>query len=169
MSKPKLPAELPAESVVVIIDPREQCPFSMDPMQTIEGTLQSGDYSYRGGENICRIERKSLEDLIACVGRERERFEREIERLLAFPCRALIVEGSWQDIERGEWRSQVHPKAAVNSLLSWTARGLPCVLPGNRQLAEEYARRIIYMSARHQWRVARSMVEGLAEPAEVEA
>lgn len=163
-----LSADLPAECVMAVIDPREQMAFDLSPMQMIRATLQTGDYSYRGGENVCRIERKSIDDIVACCGRERERFEREVERLLAFPCRAIIIEGSWSDIERGEWRSQIGPKAVAQSLLSWISRGLPVVLPGSRERAEDYCRRLLYLSARRQWRIARAMVEGLAEQ-EVEA
>ena len=161
-----LPADLQPCEVVAIVDTREQAPFDLHPLQMVEGTLSTGDYSFRGGEDICRIERKSIADLVACCGRERERFEREVERLFAFPSRALIIEGSWDDIERGDWRAQISPKAVAQSLLSWITRGLPVVLPGNRERAADYTARLIYLTARRQYRSCRAMVEGLAQPEE---
>ena len=55
---------------------REQTPFDLAPMQTKAGTLNVGDYSIAGLESVVAIERKSLPDLVACCGRERERFQR---------------------------------------------------------------------------------------------
>ena len=164
-----LPADLAPADVVAIVDSREQAPFDLAPLQMVEGSLTTGDYSFRGGEAICRIERKSIDDLVACCGRERERFEREIERLLAFPCRALVVEGSWPDIERGEWRSQITARAVAQSLLSWISLGLPVLLPGDRERAADCTARIIYLCARRTYRTARAMVEGLAQHEEAAA
>ena len=65
------PAELKPEMVTAIIDTREQLPVDLDPLQSVVRTLDLADYSWVGGEHICRIERKSLGDLLACVGRER--------------------------------------------------------------------------------------------------
>jgi len=69
------------EMVTVIIGTREQNPVDLDPLQSVVQTLDLADYSYVVGEHICRIERKSESDLLACVGRERERFDCEVERL----------------------------------------------------------------------------------------
>lgn len=161
MKRGPLPTELRPESIVAVVDRRERAPFDLSPLKMVEESLSTGDYSFRGGELICRIERKSIDDLAACCGRERERFEREIERLLAFPCRALVIEGSWHDIERGEWRAKIGPQAVANSLLSWMSRGMPVLLPGDRERAANCTSRIIYLCARRQWRTARAMVEGL--------
>ena len=60
------------------------------------------------------IERKGA-DLLQAIGAERERFEREIQRLLAFPVRAIVIEATWGELERGDWRSKVTPAAAMGS------------------------------------------------------
>src|SRR5688572_20376527 len=103
----KLPADIPPESIVAVADSREQTPWNLSPLQVVQGTLTTGDYSLAGLEHVVAIERKSLSDLLGCIGQDRERFDREVQRLLAYPCRALIVEASWADIEMGEWRSKV--------------------------------------------------------------
>lgn len=155
---PKIPATLQPHQVVAIRDSREQLPWNLSPLAMVEGSLQTGDYSFRGGEQLCRIERKRLDDLLACVGRERERFEREIERLLAFPARCLIIESDWPEIEAGEYRSKVSPKAVAGSILAWTSLGLPVMLAGNRQRAQDLAARFLFLTARRLWRNGRDLI-----------
>lgn len=62
----------------LIIDSREQAPydFATYDVDTEPGTLHTGDYSLAGFEDRVAIERKSLDDLIACLCVGRERFER---------------------------------------------------------------------------------------------
>jgi ERCC4-type nuclease len=69
--------------LTAIQDSREQCPLDLSPMKTEVGTLTTGDYSIRGLEHVVSVERKTLPDLVACVGSSRERFDKEVKRLLA--------------------------------------------------------------------------------------
>lgn len=158
-----IPAELRAEQVVAIIDTREQLPLDLSPLQAVAGSLPTGDYSVCGLENIVAVERKGLGDLLACIGAERERFDREIMRLLAYPVRALIVESTWLDLEAGRWQSKVTPTAAIGSLLGWIAAGLPIVLAGDHERAGRYVGRLLYTAARRRWREARALVCGVME------
>jgi hypothetical protein len=100
--------------------------------------------------------------LLACIGRERERFDREVLRLLAYPVRALVIESTWQEIEAGGWRGDVTPQAAVGSLLGWCASGLPILMVGDHQRAGRYVSRLLYIAARRRWREARGLIEGAA-------
>jgi DNA excision repair protein ERCC-4 len=157
----KLPAELKPESVVALVDTREQTPWDLSPLRSEPATLATGDYSVRGLESVVAIERKSLPDLLGCIGRERARFDREVDRLRGSPVRALIVEASWQDIERGEWRGNVTPQAALGSLLGWIAGGLPVVMAGDHQRAGVYASRLLYLAARREWRRLRTLASAV--------
>lgn len=165
----KLPADISPESVVAIVDTREQTPLDLAPLQTITGTLATGDYSVRGLEDIVAIERKSLSDLMSCIGRERERFDREVMRLLAYPVRCLIVESKWSVIEAGDYRAKVTPAAAVGSLLGWVAMGLPIIMAGNHRRAGQYTARLLYTAARRRWREARAMAAGIEQKKEAGA
>ena len=155
--KLKLPAELRPEQVTAIIDTREQTPLNLEPLQVVLGTLATGDYSIQGLQDVIAIERKSLGDMLSCVGTSRARFDREVQRLLAFPVRALVVEASWADIEAGEWRSKVTPKAAEGSLLGWVAQGLPVIMAGSHERAGRYVARLLFIAARRQWRQLRAL------------
>ena len=145
-------AELKPEHIIAVVDTREQLPLDLAPLQTVAGTLATGDYSIQGLEHVVAIERKSLPDLLSCVGRERDRFEREIQRLLAYPVRALVVESTWPEIEAGNWRSKVTPQAAMGSLLGWIAQGLPIVMVGDHATAGRYVGRLLFIAARRRWR-----------------
>jgi ERCC4-type nuclease len=143
--------------VTAVVDTREQIPLDLSPLQVVSGTLATGDYSVVGLEHVVAVERKSLGDFLGCVGQERERFDREVQRLLAYPTRALVVEASWPDIEQGEWRSKVTPQAAIGSLLGWIAMGLPVILAGDHERAGRYVSRLLYTAARRRWREARQL------------
>lgn len=160
----KLPATLNPENVVAIIDSREQNPLDLTPLQTVQGSLQTGDYGLQGCDEI-RIERKSLSDLLACVGVERTRFDREVERLLAFRIPILLVESSWAEIELGQWRSKVRPEAVMGSLMSWQARGIAVHMAGDHVRAGKHCARLLYYVARYRWRELRTFSESIKHDA----
>ena len=110
--------------------------------------MQTGDYSVVGLESVIAIERKSLPDLLSCVGTYHERFEREVQRLLAYPVRALVIEAGWQAIERGEWKSKVSAQVALGSLLGWVADGLPVVMCHDHQRAGRFVSQMLFLAAR---------------------
>lgn len=153
----KLPAELRAENIVAIVDSREQLPLDLAPLRVEVDTLPTGDYSVRGLESLIAIERKSLGDLLACVGVERSRFDRSVQRLLGYQVRALVVESSWQEIERSEWRSHLRPTHVIGSLLGWCAMGLPVLMADNHERAGRYVSRLLHCAARRRWREARAL------------
>lgn len=154
-----LPAEIGPDQVTAVVDTREQLPLDLSPLSTVSGTLVTGDYSVFGLEHVVSIERKSLPDLLACVGRGRERFDREVQRLLAYPVRALVVEATWSELEVGGWRSQIKPSAVIGSVLGWVASGLPVLMPGDHERAGRYVSRLLFTAARRRWREARALVK----------
>ena len=128
-------------------------------MQSLRGTLATGDYSLKGLEDVVAIERKSLSDLLACVGRERKRFDREVQRLLGYSVRAIVVESTWKEIEAGDWQSKVSKSSALGSLLGWIAAGVPIVMAGDRNRAGQFVSRLLYFTARRRYREAKQLLE----------
>lgn len=149
---------LEPELVTAIIDTREKTPVNLAPLRTKPATLSTGDYSVEGLEHVVALERKSLQDLIMCVGKERERFNKEVQRLLAYPVRCLVVEACWVDIEQQRYRGQVHPNAAIGSLLGWIAQGLPIIMAGDHHNAGRYISRLLYTAARRRYQEAAQFV-----------
>jgi len=135
----------------IVIDSREQEPFPFDgyDAEVAPGTLQAGDYSLVGLEDMVAVERKSLPDLVACLGRERERFERELERLRAMESILLVVESPITDLATGQYRSKLNPKAALESVFAFMSRyRLPFYFAQDRRGAE----RATFSFLRHYWR-----------------
>jgi ERCC4-type nuclease len=161
----KLRKTITPADVTVIIDTREQTPLDVSPLRSVTGTLATADYSIMGLEHMVAVERKSLPDFLACVGKERERFERECQRMLAYECRAIVVEATWRDIEAGEWllrnRSKVSPQAALGSALGWIAQGIPVVMAGTHDRASQFVSRLLFTAARRRWRELQSFGESL--------
>ena len=108
---------------VVVIDTREQDPLPFARLAVERGTLPTGDYSFRGGEELFAVERKSVADLTACcMGENRERFFRELHRLRGFRFKRLLVVGTREAIERGEYVSRIAPQAVLATLAAIEAR-----------------------------------------------
>lgn len=166
-----IPQELPLDKIVAVIDTREQLPHDLAPLRMETGTLATGDYSVRGLENFVAIERKSLPDFVACCGVERERFERCVQRLLAYPTRAIVIEASRADLEAGAWRSKISAASVLGSYWSWQAMGVPIVLSGHREQAARDVAALLTFAARRRWAEARELItaaqrietEGLCE------
>ena len=144
----------------VIVDSREQAPFAFQHERyagtTIEaGTLTVGDYSLAGLCDRVAVERKSLPDLVACLSHERSRFERELMRAAALDAFCVVVEGSFSDLANGEYRSQLNPHSACQSVAAFMARHrIPFFFAGSRTAAEymcwSFLRQYLE-SARRRW------------------
>lgn len=163
MTRRSIPAELRPQDVRAIIDTREQLPYCLPPLQTVAGTLAAGDYSVCGCEQYIALERKSLEDLVSCCGAERERFEREIMRLLAYSSRAVIVEATWAQLDMGGWRSKISASSVTGSVLSWISLGIPFIFAGDRLSADTAAARFLFIAARRRWREARGLLSSVLQ------
>lgn len=127
----------------IIVDTREQVPFGFAhpryAAQVEAGALTVGDYSLAGLADRVAVERKSLPDLVACLGRERERFERELQRAAALDAFMVVVEASWGELAQGNYRSALNPHAACQSVLAFQARYRVTFLFAGSRAAAEYA------------------------------
>lgn len=162
-----LPAELRPDQITALVDTREQTPLDLSPLRMESATLVTGDYSVKGLEHVIRVERKSESDLLGCVGRERERFDREVERLLAFPVRVLVVESSWRALEMGQWRGQIRPAQVIGSLLGWQAMGLSVFLCDDHKRAGVMVSRMLFILARRRWKELRQLSSSVINQTEI--
>lgn len=152
-----LPAELKPEQITAIIDRQEEIPFDVSPLKSEVAHLVTGDYSVKGLEHVVTVERKNFGDFLKCVGHDRARFDREVMRMLAYPVRALVIEGTWEDAERGQWKNDLTPNQVVGSLVGWIALGLPVIMAGDHARGGKYTARILFTAARRRWRELRSL------------
>lgn len=147
----KIRKELKPEHLTVIIDTREQAPISVDPMRSICATLATGDYSVKNLESKICVERKSLADLTQSLGRERERFDKEMQRILAYPHRCLVIEGTLEDVIAHKYQSRIHPNAVLSSLMGYASHGIPFVFCGSRDQMSDLVKRFLFLSAQRIW------------------
>lgn len=98
-------------------------------------------------ESLICLERKSLPDLVATLAHNRYRFFREMERMQAYPYRAIILEASYENLKSPyTFFSQVeaHPNGISGSLDALDALevkyGIPVIYTSRaKHLAEEKA------------------------------
>lgn len=156
--------ELRMQDLTVVIDSREQNPWTFEEMKTELGTLAVADYSLRGMEQVIAIERKSLSDFVSCCGGERDRFQRELDRLRGWPVSAVVLECSWADLQLGGWRSRLSPKQVQASFCSWVAQGHRMILGKSHSEAARIASAIMFYGARHRLREVKPLLDSLVKP-----
>jgi ERCC4-type nuclease len=122
MSRKKL------DGIVAVVDTREQTPLDLVKygLAVEVATLAYGDYSLLNPDlrHEVAIERKSLPDFVACCGRERERFERELIALRGYRYAYIVGEFGLRDILGHEYRSQISPNAVLSSIARWQTWGI---------------------------------------------
>jgi ERCC4-type nuclease len=90
--------------------------------------LATGDYSIDGLEDKIACERKSLDDCYGSVTWQRDRFEREIERLNELPgFAAVVIEATWPEIMtpaeyRPGWENRTEPRSVEGTIIAWSIR-----------------------------------------------
>lgn len=125
----------PEPEPTFLIDSREQRPFRFNGPTRVVG-LPTGDYSVQDYQDEIAIERKQLDDLVTCLGKERERFKRELERARSLEYFAVVIEGTFSDLCQGNYISKFNPKSAVESISAFEVRyRIPFLFCGTQALA----------------------------------
>lgn len=115
-----------------IIDTREQRPYRFKAPSKV-GTIPVGDYTLAGLKDYISIERKTIDDLMKCLTKDRRRFERELSKAQALDYFALVIEASLSDIVQGRYRSKMTPKSVIQTLVAFSIRyRLPIFFAGDR-------------------------------------
>ncbi len=156
---------LDAAKLTVICDTREQTPLDVAPMQMVRGTLTTGDYSIAGLQDVVAVERKSLSDLTGSLGYGRDRFMREMHRLIAYPARLLVIEGTMSQIQLKQYRSQIEPNSVIGSLLGLMADGIPVLFAGDHAEAGRMVARFLFLVARRRFEQSQAILAKDPKPA----
>lgn len=164
-------AELEAamDTMRILVDTREKknahiitslegrkCPYTAHK-------LDYGDYSceYRPGdsdpvsiESVAVIERKaSLDELAGNITRHRDRFEREFLRAREAGAKVFLMVESGSDgydqIQAHRYRSQLPPKAYLNTLFSWQQKYNITISFVSKQFAGDYVYATLFMALKN--------------------
>lgn len=138
----------------ILTDSREQAPLKFTTFSTEISTLATGDYSVKGLEDTITVERKSVSDLIGSLTSGRERFQREIQRMLAYRSRTLLIVGDGSDpritIKDGDYRSKATPQSVLASLTSIEAKGVAVKYSRDPEDAARWIERLVWYAWRTQ-------------------
>jgi DNA excision repair protein ERCC-4 len=113
----------------------------MPGVELVRGCLPTGDFVLPGAEDGAVVERKAIPDFLACIGRERKRFDKELLRARYVASFCIVVEGGLSDVIAQA--RDVHPNAIVGSVAAWSRRGFPVVFAGSQRLAAEFTQRYL--------------------------
>jgi len=104
----------------VVIDTREQEPYSFDPRlaTAVRRALPAGDYSVDGLEACVAVERKTLDDFVSTVIHNRARFREELRKLAGYRAACVVVEAGLIDVLQKRYRGDAHPNAVLGNALS---------------------------------------------------
>lgn len=147
----------------ILIDSREQKPWKFRGLKTnkpkeleilvdteVRG-IDPGDYTIEGHEKKVAIERKSKPDLFHCLGKDRVRFEKQIERMNEIRHAYLFVEASWESLMTGCTESRLNPRVVFRTQASWSQKypRVHWVFCPTVRIAEAHAFRIFDTYWRH--------------------
>lgn len=137
--------------MIVVVDTREQTPWTFEGQGITlrRSKLQAGDYSVAGLETRIAIERKSLEDWIGTVLRDRARFYKELELLRAFDFRCVIIEAGVREIVERKTTSAIPASSILGFVAEITvAQSVPVYLAGSRAEAQVLAGAFLRMAGK---------------------
>jgi ERCC4-type nuclease len=143
-----------------IVDSREPWPhpwavYFSDAIKLERGALETGDFALAALPDGAVVERKMVTDLLGCIGRERERFERELKRGRYVGRFVVIVEGTLADVLK-EARG-IHESAIIGTLAAWTRRYCPFVFASDVELAARMAEGFLCGQVREIQRAAKAI------------
>jgi DnaJ domain/ERCC4 domain len=141
-------------AITMLVDTHEHLPYEFQGLVRIAGTIQqtlpAGDYAIAEAPEIFCLERRRVEELNTIFSNpsdNRSRFLRELEPLLAFPHRFLVIEGTIQYSKSGGRLGQYHKNGMMDFLDALTARyGIKIIYSDSREEAEE---RVANLAALH--------------------
>ena len=141
-------------AITMLVDTHEHLPYEFQGLVRIAGTIRqtlpAGDYAIAEAPEIFCVERRRVEEfntIFSNPSDNRPRFLRELEPLLAFPHRFLVIEGTIQFNKAGGRLGQYHKIGMMDFLDGLTARyGIKIIYSDNREEAEE---RVANLAALH--------------------
>lgn len=120
-------------SIPLVVDSRERKPYEFDGYnQVLEKTLETGDYTLDGFEDVFAVERKTLDDLAKSLGADRDRFENEIRRAQAFHEFAVVIEAPREHVyafagtgNSPHYYSGIYPNSIIGTVEQWPQKYSP--------------------------------------------
>ena len=107
--------------------------------------VRTGDYSVQGFEKQITVERKTITDLYSSLSQRRTKFMEEMWKLQYFESKALVIEGTYDQVinpPRTSYvkkYSKIHRNSVLGSLVKINMEfGITVIFAGNRRNGEEW-------------------------------
>jgi len=141
-------------AITMLVDSHEHLPYTFEGLVRIAGTIKqtlpAGDYAIAEAPEIFCAERRRVEEfntIFSNPADNRTPFLQEMEALLDYPHRFLIIEGTLQYNKGGGRLGQYHRNGMMDFLDGLTARfGIKIIFSDSREEAEE---RVANLAAMH--------------------
>ena len=141
-------------AITMLVDSHEHLPYEFESLVRIAGTIRqtlpAGDYAIAEAPEIFCVERRRVEEfntIFSNPSDNRSPFLQEIEALLDYPHRFLVIEGTIQYSKGGGRLGQYHKNGMMDFLDGLTARyGIQVIYSDSREEAEE---RVANLAALH--------------------
>lgn len=154
--------------MTLTIDTREPWPHPWAPFfpagTTLERTtMETGDLCVAALPDGATVERKTVPDFLAAIGRERKRFDLELRRARYCGSFVIIVEGTLGDVLAANHARGLLSEAAIaGTIASWTRRGAPILFAGGARSAADLAHRFLTGQVREIERAAKAVTKAAA-------
>ena len=138
--------------MTILIDTREPGDGAIHPwaeywpadVRVIRSTLETGDVALAAIPDGAVVERKTVSDFLAAIGRERKRFDLEVKRARYCGSFTIVVEGSLTDVAlANRQRGQLSEAAIFGTIATWTRRGAPVLFAGSTHNAADLCYRLL--------------------------
>lgn len=132
----------------ILVDTREQHPYLFP--NSVKYTLPYGDYSIEYDGKIYYdkivVERKgSVSELFSAAGKERDRFERELEKLSKVEIKFVLCEFDYMSIVNNQPPGILPASSVYGSIAKWQAvYGVPFIYYKNRRNARGFLWKCFY-------------------------
>ncbi len=126
-------------------DPHPWAAHFSEDVRIERGTLETGDFALAALPDAAVVERKAVGDLLACLGKERARFERELQRGRYVGRLVVVCDGSMADLlcearRRGGGMSDA---SIIGTLAAFQRRYAPFFFAGSVRVAAEFTERLL--------------------------
>jgi len=142
---------------VLLVDTREQNPLSFQRFKGwfagVEASaLSLGDYSVRGMEDVCVVERKDLSDLVQSFTVNRQLFVARLRRMATLAHSLLVITAPLSQVKSSYPYQSCNPNQVTQSLIAVLA-GLrvPFLCTETHELGEEVVASYLYQTFLYDW------------------
>jgi len=110
----------------------------------IREKIDAGDYGIKEYPDLIVIERKqSVTELCGNFGKNRKRFERELERMEDITFKYIVIEDYWSSVKKPKY-TKMRYAAILGSIVSIELKyGIHFIFAGNAKMAQDISRSLL--------------------------